>query len=409
MAKPPMITEFKIEGFKSFGTPAQTLRLGPLNFVVGANASGKTNLISALRFIRDAIDQDVEFAVSEFGGISEVRSKLMRERKQPKPLMIAFKFDPGRPLEVAVGKRSEFSIVGFSYEIKLDLRNETGRPEIDSELVVADIKTQSGKQLQYRLDRNKREVEINDPTNEKDSRTINVPDQESARLALSVGFFSVPAVVLRSIVTDWRFYNVSPHLARVPFKETPDVDLGPAGENLAVILHKLEQQNGKGVLDSIIAGLKSAVPGFRGIKTTQLPVEGKWAFQVLEEKIRGAINPDSVSDGTIRLLALMVIANWTARHSALVAIEEPENGLHPHLSEHIVQILRTASEDRQLILTTHSPAFLDYLEPEEVILCDKKDGFTKLKLASDITEIQTFRKHFRLGELWVQGTLGGIP
>jgi predicted ATPase len=105
----------------------------------------------------------------------------------------------------------------------------------------------------------------------------------------------------------------------------------------------------------------------------------------------------------------MVIANWTARHSALIAIEEPENGLHPHLSEHIVQILRAASEDRQMIITTHSPAFLDFLEPDEIILCDKKDGFTKLKLASDIVEIQTFRKHFRLGELWVQGTLGGIP
>lgn len=411
MKKPPMITELKIEGFKSFGTPAQSLKLGPLNFVVGANASGKTNLISALRFIRDAVDQDVEFAVSEFGGVAEVRSKIVRQRNQPKPLMISFKFDTGG-LKVRGAGRNEFDITNFSYAVRLDLRGDTGRPEIESEEMVASIKGAEAHELEYRLQRTKREVEIIDPTNERESRKLNVPEQEVSRLALTVGFFSAPAVILRSIITDWRFYNVSPLMARVPFKETPDVDLGSAGENLAVVLHKLEQQNGKGALDSIIAGLKTTVPGFRGVKTTQLPVEGKWAFQVLEDKIRGAINPDSVSDGTIRLLALMVIASWTARHSShssLVAIEEPENGLHPHLSEHIVQILRAASEDRQLIITTHNPAFLDYLEPDEVILCDKIDGFTKLRLASDIAEIDKFRKYFRLGELWVQGTLGGIP
>ena len=105
----------------------------------------------------------------------------------------------------------------------------------------------------------------------------------------------------------------------------------------------------------------------------------------------------------------MVIANWTTKQSSLVAIEEPENGVHPHLSEHIVQVLRTASEERQLLVTTHNPAFLDYLQPDEVILCDKINGFTQVQLASNIRGIETFRKHFRLGELWEQGTLGGIP
>jgi predicted ATPase len=280
---------------------------------------------------------------------------------------------------------------------------------VDSETLTAVIKDEQGQTLNFKLQRNKREVEIIDPTEEKkQSYRIKVPEQETTRLALGVGFFSLPCVILREIITNWRFYNISPHLARVPSKEIPDVDLGPAGENLAVIIHKLEQLNGKGAIDSIFSGLRNTVSGFRGIKTVQLPIEGQWAFQVLEEKIRGTINPNSVSDGTIRLLALMVIANWTAKHSTLIAIEEPENGVHPHLSEHLVGILR-AAENRQFIVTTHNPTFLDYLEPNEVILCDKMDGFTKLIHASDIPEIKSFKKHFRLGELWVQGTLGGIP
>ena len=130
---------------------------------------------------------------------------------------------------------------------------------------------------------------------------------------------------------------------------------------------------------------------------------------MLEDRIRGAINPASVSDGTIRLLALLVITTWGVKRSSLIAIEEPENGLHPHLSEHIVTVLRTASERRQILITTHNPSLLDYMNPDEVVMCDKAEGFTRVKRASDIAEIERFRQHFSLGELWVQGTLGGIP
>ena len=68
-----------------------------------------------------------------------------------------------------------------------------------------------------------------------------------------------------------------------------------------------------------------------------------------------------------------------------------------------------ASESRQVLVTTHNPDFLDELQPNEVILCDKEEGFTKTRQASDVDEIDSFRKTYRLGELWVQGTLGGIP
>jgi predicted ATPase len=216
--------------------------------------------------------------------------------------------------------------------------------------------------------------------------------------------------MFRNHVEGWSFFNISPEAARRPCKEVPDLSLGEAGEYLAVILHKLEKQNGKhGSLEQIVSGLRGAVPGFRTIRTKPLEVEGKWTFQVVEDRIRGAINPRSVSDGTIRLLALMVIAHWSARRSTLMAIEEPENGLHPHLSRNIVELMRTASEERQILVTTHSSDFLDYLQPEEVILCDKVDGFTKTRHASDVEEIEVFRRRFRLGELWEQGALGGIP
>ena len=66
-------------------------------------------------------------------------------------------------------------------------------------------------------------------------------------------------------------------------------------------------------------------------------------------------------------------------------------------------------EHSQVVVTTHSPDLLDHLEPHEVILCAKEDGFTKLKKASSVSEIEQFREHFSLGELWTQGAIGATP
>ena len=403
-----MITELKIEGFKSFGMGTRPVHLGPLNFIVGANASGKTNLISALRFLQTAVLQNVELAVDGFGGLTEVRNKLLRERQESKPLTLKlrigqlpaqFKFDA-----------QNLTLEKVAYELKLDVRNDSGAPVVESENLTAEIKDSKGAVFPYNLTRSRHEVQIQDPlTKLKGSQSLQVPPQEYSRLALGVGFYSLPCVILRSYIEHWSFFNISPNVARQPFKDTADVNLGPAGEQLSVVLHRIEKENGKEALASIVAGLKGAIPGFKGIKTTQLPVENKWAFQILEERMRGAINPESVSDGTIRLLALLVIALWSSKYSSLMAIEEPENGLHPQLSEHVVSVLREASTRRQILVTTHNPTFLDFLEPAEVLLCDKIDGFTSIASAADNQEVTSFKRKFRLGELWEQGVLGGIP
>ena len=88
-----MITEFSIEGFKSFGSPAEVVQLGSLNVVVGANASGKSNFIDALRFLQNAVIHDVSYAVSELGGTSEVGNKRLRQRREPKSVRFTLRLD----------------------------------------------------------------------------------------------------------------------------------------------------------------------------------------------------------------------------------------------------------------------------------------------------------------------------
>ncbi len=406
-----MITELKIENFKSFGSEMRPLFLQPLNFIVGANASGKTNLLSALRFVKIALLQNVEIAVGEFEGPGEVRNKIQRERKQTEPVRMCLKMDVSKLGAYRSGDGSAKQARSFNYIVEIDVRAGHEGPLVLREELSAEFTDESNKSFDYKMIRSRKRMAIEDPVfGNYLPGPMPIAPQDSSRLAAGTSFFSPPLVLFRNYIEGWSFFNISPSVARQPCKEVPELALGEAGEYLAAILHKLEKQNGeKGSLEQIVAGLRGAVPGFKSVRTKALEVEGKWTFQVVEDRIRGAINPRSVSDGTIRLLAMMVIAHWSARRSTLLAIEEPENGLHPHLSRHIVDLLRAASETRQVLVTTHNPDFLNELEPEELILCDKKEGFTVVRHASEVTEIEAFRKHFRLGELWEQGTLGGIP
>ena len=408
-----MITELEIEGFKSFGSPAKKIELGPLNFIVGANASGKTNLLHALRFLQNAVNHDVSYAVSELGGSAEVRNKRLY---QDQPLRLAIKLEQevklSDPDDLPDGRDEDIVLRSWEYELALDLGSNETTPSIVAEALSTEV-VWRGQTSTATLKRENKKIIISDPMElllptgfQGQTLTIAIPEQESTRLALVVaGFFFFPAIFLRDEIRNWSFHNIIPGVARQPYREQPNAVLGSAGENLATILHRMTAEDRA----SIAQGLRGIVPGLKNVKTKKLPIQDTLAFQIVEDALNAAINPISVSDGTVRLLALLVLTTWIAPRASLIAIEEPENGVHPHLAENIVDMLRSASEHSQLIVTTHAPDLLDHLEPSEVILCDKEDGFTKLRKASSVADIEQFRQHFSLGELWEQGVVGAIP
>ena len=135
-----MITHFSIEGFKSFGSPAEIIQLGSLNIVVGANASGKSNLIGALKFLQNAVIHDVSYAVSELGGTAEVRNKRLRQRRQPKPVRLTLQLDNEFKFPLPDDSEDEETanvVRSFEYSLSLDLRSDV-TPRIESESLIAE-------------------------------------------------------------------------------------------------------------------------------------------------------------------------------------------------------------------------------------------------------------------------------
>jgi predicted ATPase len=89
----------------------------------------------------------------------------------------------------------------------------------------------------------------------------------------------------------------------------------------------------------------------------------------------------------------------------LIGIEEPENQIHPRLLIELVEECRKASSRSQLMITTHSPHFVNGLNPQELwVLHRDEAGFTKAKRASDMKGIPEFiREGAKLGDLWMEG------
>ena len=401
---PLRITRLSLEGFKSYGSPPQALELGPLNVFVGANASGKSNLLSALRFLKLAVTQNADYAAEELGGLDEVFNKLLSQQEMQ--FTLGLELDCGGM--VVVGLKGQVARLGrFHYVVRIRRRGADAHATVVDEQIDGEISADSSSSSEhYSLLRDQKHLTVIDPVFSPDRiQEFPVQDQDASRLALGIGFFSAPCVVLRTSIERWQFYDLNPRIARLPYRETGDAVLGPQGENLSLVLHQLRGKNGE--LDAVTGGLRGVVAGFQDVRADLVDLERKRGFRIIEEGIPEGLGPEAASDGTIRLLALMVIANQQEADPSIVGIEELENGLHPWLLEHLVHTLREASQRRQFLITTHNPAILDWMEPHEIFLCDKEDGFTRIHRASTVEQVDTFRHHFSLGDLWTQGVLGG--
>jgi predicted ATPase len=93
----------------------------------------------------------------------------------------------------------------------------------------------------------------------------------------------------------------------------------------------------------------------------------------------------------------------------LACFEEPENYIHPHLLELLAHVLKKASTRNQVLLSTHSPYLLNFLEPEDVIIVEKHDGATEASRPKHSGAIKEALRTLGLGEMWYAGSVGGTP
>jgi predicted ATPase len=156
-------------------------------------------------------------------------------------------------------------------------------------------------------------------------------------------------------------------------------------------------------LQQILDTLRRRVPRLEKVKSTIMP-DGRLLLQIKDAPFEEPILAKFASDGTLKMLSYLTVL-YDPDPPPLIGIEEPENHLHPRLLPELAEECRAAAAHSQLMVTTHSPFFVNGLRPAELWVLYRDDhGFTRARRAVDMPLItQMMDEGAQLGHLWTEG------
>ena len=368
--------------------------------IVGANGSGKSTLFDVFGFLKDALTDNVQIALSKRGGYKEVHS---RDSDGPIEIEIKFRFEM---LSANINKKP---LATYS----LAINEENGQPIVERE----ELRYRRGshgqpwKFLEFSKGVGRAVTnEFDDVTDEsqlqREGQTLAKPNILAIKGLAQ--FKKYPAVMaLGQMIENWHVSDFHISAAR----QTPDAGyaehLSREGENLALVTQFL-YQNHKPVFDLVLKSLTKRVPGITKVdaKTTE---EGRVLLKFQDGTFKDPFLARYVSDGTIKMFAYLVLLHDPNPHP-LLCIEEPENQLYPKLLAELAEEFRAYSnKGGQVFVSTHSPDFLNAAKLDEVFMLVKKEGYTSVKRASEDEQIATYMSDGdKMGYLWKEGFFDGV-
>jgi predicted ATPase len=196
-------------------------------------------------------------------------------------------------------------------------------------------------------------------------------------------------------------------------KKTADVDdndyLRPDGSNLAAFLHYLgkKHKTAYGLIRRTVQRVAPFFDDFR-LKPQKLN-QGKIRLEWSHKGSEGYFDASSLSDGSLRFIALATLfLQPVSLRPSVILVDEPELGLHPYAITLLASLVKQASAETQVILSTQSPLLLDHFRPEDVLVADRVKGatqFTRLESA----KLSKWLEEYSLGQLWEKNEFGGRP
>ena len=398
-----MIHRLKVSGLLSFGPQGIDLPMEPLNVLIGPNGSGKSNLLDVLALLR-AAPRELARPIKRSGGI---REWLWKGDESPhKATMEATVNDPeknsllrhmleftdhGGRFEVT-DERIECTETEFSYRLHqgrhmFDIQTEPKKKRTSSRPILSDSASIVSESLGLTIDREREKPEESVLSQVRDAKTypaLHCLQEQYERIRLYRNWSFGPAAELRR--------NQSTH-------DSSDF-LNEGGANLALVLSHFQGENKR----KLVAALQEL---FDGIVDVNCPVTGGTVSLFLEEWGGRQIPASRLSDGTLRYLCLLAVLLHPEPPS-LVAIEEPELGLHPDVVAQVAELLVNASQRMQIVVTTHSRMLVDALSdyPSSVVVCEQENGESRFERL-DSARLKTWLDAYSLGDLWSSGELGG--
>ncbi len=404
------IKKLKVKNFKSFET--LDITLGDFNVIIGSNASGKSNFLDILRFVRNLEKHGLDNAISLQGG-KDYFLNLAIGSDSPFSIEIEVEHNSEeRPvIKIHEGRLTSLRLSGFNYscEIKFHKRGEgyiLTRDEIQlyyegfyfqenenkEESLGKGILKLSNKRgsVKSELLANKiKDLDINDIY---PAAFIKEPLPENVTL------INIPCLMFPrfggGLFEKMALYDFDPESIKGSSPIIGKIDLEENASNLPIVLKNIiSQKEKRKKLVSLVSDVLPFITDMRVAETTDksLRLELKEDFSE-----RQFIPSELLSDGTVHATAVM-LALYFAPQSISV-FEEPERNLHPELVARLSTHMRDISCRKQVIVTTHDTEFLRNIEIDDILFISRSPkGFSRISRLSDREEV----KHFLENEIGI--------
>ncbi|MBF0552896.1 MAG: AAA family ATPase [Deltaproteobacteria bacterium] len=395
----PQLLGIRIRNYKSLSDVtlgqiayAQGDALPPINCFIGPNGSGKSTLLDAFGFLADCLKEGVESACdkSQRGGLSRLRTQgntdsicfdlHYREDQESLPILYSF----------TVGDDKGIPVVLNEVLVGLTMDQDTSHP-------IAFMRLQGGEGVIWSGDMSKIVAGA-------EGQRVKLEDKDRLGISTLGQLSDHPLIVcLRAYIESWYLSYFVPDAARRLPPTGAQKHLDRTGENLGNVIQYLER-NHNSRFNLILERIRERIPGIKDIKT-QLSPDGRLLLKFNESSYKDPFFQQSMSDGTLKMFAYLLLLQ-DPDPPAFIGIEEPENGLYHKLLETLAREFRRHAENSQgkiqVIITTHSPYFVDALSPEQVWLLEKDDlGHTQITRTADMPAIKELVKEgIPLGSLW---------
>lgn len=379
----PRIEYLRVQNYRAL-RDLELKDITPLTVFLGPNGSGKSTIFDVFAFLSECFQFGLRRAWDKRGRFRELRTRGVDE-----PIIIELKYRerPKSPIityHLAIAENIKGPYI--TEEWLQWRRGQTGQP-----FRFLNFKDGSGQVITG---------EMPDEQDERISEQLSSPEMLAVN---TLGQFAKhPRVsALRQFITGWYLSYLTADTTRGTPEAGPQERLSATGDNLPNVIQYLKEQYPER-LDQILQTLSSRIPRLERVDADMMP-DGRLLLQVKDAPFEQPVLAKFASDGTLKMLAYLTVL-YDPDPPELIGIEEPENQLHPRLLPELAGECREATTNSQLMVTTHSPFFVDALRPEEVwVLYRDENGYTKAKRTADMRGIKEFiDQGALLGNLWTE-------
>ena len=375
----PILTSACIQGYRPFRD--FLARFGPLEVLVGANGSGKSSLFEFLKFLRDSLYEDIPPEI-----ISGSIGQQIFHITGPEKFWWSIEVDFGQRYPV----RYQGQVMGPVGRTHVSFERVcTAPPAWQKPYLFMNVKERQGL--------------IQDPET-KGLRRQEIVLKRPNQLALSTA--TNPALVtlynLREYIRGWRFYssfNIANFKIRKSVPTEQDPILHEDAGNLSALLHFLYTEH-EPVFDELQEHVRSAIPGFKGLRVKARGGPGEVIAFCQEEGVDSELSLADLSDGTLRMICWAVLC-LQPNPPSLICIDEPDQGVHPRTLPILAGLFEGASERTQILLATHASYFLTQFQMSRIAVLRKENGEAKFMKPENSKALTESLKDFGSDEIEV--------